>query len=210
MPTIIRMAREPQGRTPPAGGHRPIHAVRARSRWTGPLGLGVLLAVLGPAGSPLRGQSETASRPRDRYWINGGLGFGRSQGSTLGFTGIAGNLSASYQSGAKLLSVRTAGVWEFLGGDAVGDVALLVGLATRQNGAHASLALGPGIAGGEMGGWLSESRTHFSSTLGLAVQVQGFGIAWGALGLGLYGFANFNAHHSFAGLTLALQFGELH
>lgn len=203
-------------RTPILVPQRASHSRGRRVTRSGPtwaaralvLRAGVLLALLSPA--TLRGQAESVPRRGDRYWINGGVGVGVSHRSERGFGGLGGSLSASYQHGSTLFSLRTAGVWEILGGDAIGDVALLGGLATRQKGAHASLALGPGIAGGEIGRGLFGTPTQFHSTLGLAAQVQGFGIAFGALGLGLYGYANFNAHHSFGGLTLAIQFGELH
>lgn len=48
-----------------------------------------------------------------------------------------------------------------------------------------------------------------STVVGLPIEVQAFWRPGSLVGLGLYGFANFNQAQSFAGLTLGLQLGRL-
>jgi hypothetical protein len=210
MPLAVRFPRRRVEITLRPGGAVRAGAAPARSGWTTALRAALLLVVMGPGSITLQAQADRPARPGDRYWLNAGLGYGYSHGDVQGAGGLGGSFSVSYQAGAKLFSLRTAGVWELFGAEALGDVALVAGLGTHQKGAHASLALGPGLAGGDIGGGFFGTPTHFHSTLGLALQAQGFGIAFGALGLGLYGFANLNSRHSFGGVTLALQFGEPH
>lgn len=169
-----------------------------------------LVALLGAglAGRGLSAQGPSPGTHPDRIWVSGGLGFGVSRKNEVGNLQLAAGLSANYQPSVLLFTLRSAGVWGVFEGEILGDVGLLVGVGTRARGSHASLALGPAIAGGGVG--LFRSRpTSVPAKLGLGAQLQGFGIAFGALGLGISGFANFNSRQSFGGVTFNFIIGQL-
>ncbi len=150
--------------------------------------------------TPAWGQVE-AGRGRDSFWLAAGGGVGSED--------VAGNLNASYQFGANVISLRAAGT-AGLFDDGFGDYAVLYGRATRPVGKrhHLSAAVGVGrVSGCEREGGLSNCR--FSTKVGLPLELQAFWRPGSLIGLGLYGFANFNAARSFAGLTLGLQLGRL-
>ena len=50
---------------------------------------------------------------------------------------------------------------------------------------------------------------NVSDVLGVPLELQLFWRPGSLVGLGLYGFANFNSQRSFGGLTLGLQLGRL-
>jgi hypothetical protein len=144
---------------------------------------------------------NSADPGRDTFWLGAGLGAGSED--------FAGHLHASYQFGAHLISLRnaaTAGVFD----DGYGDLALLYGRATKASGEryHASVALGIAVADGCRGGGLGGCRA-VSAAVGLPLETQLFWRPGSLVGLGLYGFADLNPEHSFAGLTLGLQLGRL-
>jgi len=138
---------------------------------------------------------------RDSFWLGAGLGVGSED--------FAGSLNASYQFGASLVSIRTAAT-AGLFDDGFGDYALLYGRATRPAGERyqVSAAAGLGLVDGCRGGGLGGCR-DVSTAVGLPIEVQAFWRPGSLIGLGLYGFANFNRIQSFAGLTLGLQVGRL-
>lgn len=158
------------------------------------------LIVLLMSALPASAQS-TPAPIRNAFWVGVGLGAGSED--------FAGSLNGSYQFGDNLLSVRasaTAGIFD----DGFGDYALLYGRATSPTAKryHASAALGLGIVHGCRGGGLGGCR-DVSNAVGVPIELQ---LSWrpgSLIGLGLYGFANFNDEQSFGGLTLGLQLGRL-
>jgi hypothetical protein len=149
---------------------------------------------------PSRAQT-TMGPSRDTFWMGVGLGVGSED--------FAGTLNGSYQFGANLLSLRvaaTAGLFD----DGFGDYALLYGRATPPAGKryHAGAALGLALVQGCEGGGLGGCQ-NVSDVLGVPLELQLFWRPGSLVGLGLYGFANFNSQRSFGGLTLGLQLGRL-
>ena len=153
-------------------------------------------------------QSAPNPRPRDRVWVSGGFGSGRTGGGPLGAVGLASGLSITYQPGPVLFTTRIAGVWNFLQGDLVGDVGLLVGLGTRGRRSHASISVGPALTGGNLRTFWGDS-TSFSSRLGAAFQVQVLALPFTTMGVGITGFANLNSHQSFGGLMISFAVGQV-
>ncbi len=161
----------------------------------------VLGALLVGSNSPAVGQ--TSSPLRDTYWISAGLGVGSED--------FSGSANIAYQHGAHLFSLRasaTAGLFD----DGFGDVALLYGRATRTPGSryHAGAGLGLAVVDGcerpGDGAFFSTCDAR-GTVIGLPLEAR---VAWlptSFLGVGLYGFADFNRVRSFAGVTLALQLG---
>ena len=139
---------------------------------------------------------------RDSFWL--------ALGGGVGSEDIAASMNGSYQFGANLISLRataTAGLFD----DGFNDYAVLYGRATRPVGKrfHASGSLGVGLVDGcRTNGFLGGCR-DISTVVGLPLELQAFWRPGSLVGLGLYGFANFNAAQSFAGLTLGLQLGRL-
>jgi hypothetical protein len=146
--------------------------------------------------------AQAVSDPRrDTFWMGVGLGVGSED--------FAGTLNGSYQFGANLLSGRvsaTAGIFD----DGFGDYALLYGRATPPAAKryHASAALGLALVQGCEGGGLGGCQ-NVSDVVGVPLELQLFWRPGSLVGLGLYGFANFNSQRSFGGLTLGLQLGRL-
>jgi hypothetical protein len=146
-------------------------------------------------------RAQTMGPSRDTFWMGVGLGVGSED--------IAGNLNGSYQFGGNLLSFRvsaTAGIFD----DGFGDYALLYGRATSPAAKryHASAALGLALVQGCEGGGLGGCQ-NVSDVVGVPLELQLFWRPGSLVGLGLYGFANFNSQRSFGGLTLGLQLGRL-
>jgi hypothetical protein len=145
------------------------------------------------------------SLPRDSYWLGAGLGAGTED--------FAGSAHISYQHGVHLLSLRaatTAGLFD----DGFGDVALLYGRATRAGDRRyrASAALGLAIVDGceKAGdGGLFGDCTDRGTHVGLPIEAQLSWLPTTFLGVGLYGFADFNPARSFAGVTLGVQLGRV-
>lgn len=145
------------------------------------------------------------SLPRDSYWLSAGLGAGSED--------FAGSASISYQHGVHLLSLRAAGT-AGLFDDGFGDVALLYGRATRTGDRRyrASAALGLALVDGcetAGDGGLFGDCTDQGTPVGLPIEAQLFWLPTTFLGVGLYGFADFNRARSFAGVTLGVQLGRV-
>ena len=137
---------------------------------------------------------------RDTYWVGAGVGAGSED--------FAGHLNISYQSGANLFSLRTAGTAGIFS-DGFGDVALLYGRATRAPERYqAAVAVGLAVADGCDGGGLGGCRER-PSVIGFPLEAQAFWRPSKIFGVGLYGFADINHLHSFAGVTLGIQLGRL-
>lgn len=150
-----------------------------------------------------RAQEQAPVTRRDTYWLGAGLGVGSED--------FGGNLNASYQFGANLISFRvasSAGLFH----DESTDFALLYGRATRgaEDRHLLSAALGVAMVDGcEGGGVLSGGCRDVSTVVGLPLELQAFWRPGKVVGLGLYGFANLNGTRSFAGVTVSLQVGRL-
>jgi len=125
---------------------------------------------------------------------------------------FAAHLNGSYQFGANLISLRIASTAGLFDTERT-DYALLYGRATRGARERHLLAIAAGVAlvdgcGGDGGGFLGGCQDH-SAIIGLPLEAQASYRPGKLLGVGLYGFANFNRRRSFAGLTLGLQLGRL-
>jgi hypothetical protein len=145
----------------------------------------------------------------DRLWLTTGLGFGRTRGSDTPFTGgLAAGAGLTYQPGVILFTLRAGGIWNPFRADVLGDAAFLLGAGTRGLRSHASIAVGPALAGGDLGAFEASHR-RFSSQLGLGIQAQVLALPLSSVGAGLVGFANLNRRQSFGGVLLSLGFGQL-
>jgi hypothetical protein len=147
-------------------------------------------------------QEQARITRRDTYWLGAGLGVGQE--------GLGGQLNISYQFSANLISFRvasTAGLFE----DEFTDYGLLYGRATRgaEDRYLVAAALGVAVVDGCRGGGVFSSCRGMSAVIGLPVEMQVFWRPGKVVGLGLYGFANFNQSQTFAGLTVSLQVGRL-
>jgi hypothetical protein len=159
-----------------------------------------LAVLLGFDSGVLSAQSAGSPR-RDTFWVGGGIGAGSED--------FGGSLNGSYQFGRNIISLRasaTAGIFD----DGFGDYALLYGGALRPASRryHAAFGAGIGLVHGCRGGGLGGCR-DVANVVGIPIEVQAFWHPGGLIGVGLYGFANLNETHSFAGLTLGLQLGRL-
>lgn len=164
-------------------------------------GFALALMILVPTTGEAMVQDQSAINRRDTYWLGAGLGVGSED--------FSGQLNASYQFSANLISFRMAGT-AGLFDDGFSDYALLYGRATRgaRDRHHLSAALGLALVGGCSGGGLGGCQ-EIRSVLGLPLELQAFWRPGKVVGLGLYGFANLNHSRSFAGLTVSLQLGRL-
>jgi hypothetical protein len=106
--------------------------------------------------------------------------------------------------------VEAAGLFD----DYFGDVALLYGYATpASRRSHAGAAIGLAIVHGCVhpgeGGLFDTPCIEQDTRLGVPLEAR---LAWlptTFLGIGLYGFGNFNRIRSFGGVTLSLQLGRV-
>jgi hypothetical protein len=160
-------------------------------------------ALLVSPSSHIAGQ--TLSPVRDTYWVSAGLGAGSED--------FSGSATIAYQHGAHLFSLRaaaTAGLFD----DGFGDVALLYGRATRNPDSryHAGAALGLAVVDGCESpgeGSVFGGCDDRGTVIGLPLEAR---VAWlpaSFLGVGLYGFADFNRVRSFAGVTASVQLGRV-
>ena len=160
--------------------------------------------VLIPGFSEATVQDPAPITRRDSYWLGVGLGAGSED--------LAAHVNGSYRFGANLISLRiasTAGLFD----TELTDYAVLYGRATRGARDRHLLAAGVGVAlvdgcGMEGGGFLGGCQDH-SSIIGLPLEAQASYRPGKLLGIGLYGFANFNRRRSFGGVTLGVQIGRL-
>lgn len=171
--------------------------------------LGVLVCLTNSP-SIVVAQSPTGSVGKDRVWFAVAAGWGRTRndGPLPASSGLSGGLWLTYQGGPVLFTGRVTSVWDPFEADLVGDAALLVGIGTRSHGGHVSISAGPAMTGGNLNAF-DDTPTEFTSRLGAAVQVQALALPIAGLGLGITGFANFNARQSFGGVMLTLAFGQL-
>jgi hypothetical protein len=138
---------------------------------------------------------------RSTAWLTAGVG--------VATRGAAGAVGASYQFGGNLLSMRAAGTVAFFGDD-LWDIGLLYGRATRPGFMHVSVAAGVAAVGGtRREGSLFDPAETIPTTIGFPIEVQLFFRPLPVVGLGLYGFANFNDEESFQGIAGAVQLGRL-
>jgi hypothetical protein len=131
-------------------------------------------------------------------------------GLGVGSEDFSGSANFSYQHGAHLVSLRVAGTTGLFE-DGFGDVALLYGRSTRprHDRYRAALGVGIGLAHGCAGGGVFASCVKQPTVVGLPLEAH---LAWlplEALGIALYGFANFNRIRNIAGLTLGIQAGSV-
>ena len=133
------------------------------------------------------------------YWINGGFGPAKP-GFGLGLTG-------SYRTGLHIFSAR------FLYSSEIAILSdhtelleggILSGLAWSTTYGLISLETGIGFVSGSLDPSGQYEIERFT-TIGLPVAVQLFWTPTEKLGIGLYGFANFNSHEHLGGLLFCLQ-----
>jgi len=128
---------------------------------------------------------------------------------------FGGHVAVSFQSGARVLSIRVAAVTSLLENlfgpsghpDEVADFGILYGRGTPRGRVGASAGIGVGLAEVMILGPGSIRRGTWYFTVPLEAQV-----AWRPLtflGVGAYGFASFNGGASFGGLTFMVQAGRL-
>lgn len=137
-----------------------------------------------------------------RLWVSAGLGVG-ALNSGGADTYYAGQVSAHWQRGRQILSLRgagVAGICIFENDCNKADIGLLVGVGTTGSAGHASV--GAGIA-------LVPGTEDFFSTVGLPLQAQFLFDVGGVVGLGLYAFLDINPEQTFGGITLSLSAGDL-
>ena len=139
-------------------------------------------------------QSAATSRPPVTWWGQVALGAGGAADS--GFYASA--ISAAVQVRHILLMGRMAS----LGTEnrtRMGEVGVLVGVATRPAAFHAGIAAGLGIA--------TADQDSSAIALPIEAQLSWRPIPWAGLGARLFG--NINRMTNFGGVTVALQVGRL-
>ena len=174
---------------------------------TSVLSLSAQERVLAESAEPLLPVVTRQQDGGSTYWVGAGLGFGTSDSTSDDF---GGSVNLSYRFDPHLLSLRAATVGELFGDD-FWDIGLLYGRATGQGAVFASLAAGIAVMGGTRnpGGIFDESSETISSRISLPLELQLYWRPLRFLGLGVYGFANFNDEESFGGATFGLQLGRL-
>lgn len=128
------------------------------------------------------------------YWANLGLGLSSRFASF------------SYQIPNHLFSLRYSFDSKFLGSEEDWDVGLLYGKVLTNGKIYTAFSAGLSVVGEGFG---SEPDQETSYTGGIPLEGQIFWRPSKVVGFGLYGFANINPQHSFAGLALSFQFGKL-
>jgi len=160
--------------------------------------------VLVPSFGEAAVQETAPLSRRDSYWLSVGLGAGSQD--------LAAHANGSYQFAANLISLRaasTAGLFD----TELTDYGLLYGRATRGARDRHLLSAAVGIAlvdgcGSDDSGFLGGCDDH-ATIVGIPLEFQASYRPGKVLGIGLYGFANFNRRRSFAGVTLGVQLGRL-
>lgn len=161
-----------------------------------------------------------------RWWLGFGAGIGhvgegnQTDQDEVGSDG-AGALYGSYQTGANLFSVRSAGAFELFG-DGVLDLGVLYGRATIGEGGHVSFGIGLAVVTGyyqddglDFCGLFGDpsdcpdTSTEGFLTAGIPLEVQ-LALRGRYVGIGIYGFANLNRESSFFGATISLHAGRLY
>lgn len=145
-------------------------------------------------------QDLLEQRPAEStYWINGGFGPAKP-GFGLGLTG-------SYRTGLHIFSARflySSEVAILSDHTEFAEGAILSGLASSTTYGLISLEAGIGFVSGS---WDLSGQYEIESftAIGLPVAVQLFWTPTEKLGIGLYGFANFNSKENMGGLLFCLQ-----
>ena len=136
------------------------------------------------------GNNTSVNAQETFNWFQAGIGL-----SSAGISGIGG---FSMSSGNFLMSFRgTANAMLF--GDNLWDVGALFGVTSKPGRFHYSAAAGIGVVGGE----------HVGPDINLPIEAQVMFRPNTHFGIGLTGFANINAEHSFGGVAITYQFGKL-
>ena len=136
------------------------------------------------------------------YWVNFGLGKGSiGEGGEMAII-----LDGTFQFGKNVLSLRYSLVGELLADDFY-DYGLLYGRAFHSSTFFASGGVGLGLVEVRRGGLFTGKETIYK--FGFPLETQLFWRPLRFLGIGLYGFANFNSEESFYGFAICLQAGKL-
>ena len=149
-------------------------------------------------------QVADSAQELQRTWVSFGYGLAALAGADADEAySLVGELGLHLQRGRYVGSLRAAVLFGIFGDTGFGDISLLLGRATRARGFRASASIGLAYVGG------TDPVTYAGvATVGVPLEGQLL-YSPGALGLGLYGFANLNPERSFAGLTLSLHVGAL-
>ena len=192
---------------PICGRRRHRHSLSALSGWGRLVSQALIVAALQTASishafAQEPAVADSAPSNEDYAWVGAGLGVGSED--------FAGSANFSYQHGAHLFSLRVAGTTGLFE-DGFGDVAILYGRSTSPREGHyrAALGVGVGLAHGCAGGGIFSACVKQPTVVGLPLEAH---LAWlplDALGVGFYGFANFNRVRSIAGVTLGVQLGDV-
>jgi hypothetical protein len=162
--------------------------------------------------SPSYAQDTSTNTEEHQFWVNLGAGGSWVQhglGEDKG--GISGGMSLSYRQGGSLFSVRGVenaefelNLWGNSGNpESIWDIGALYGRIAKASWGLASISGGVGIVG------VSHQQEISSLHLGIPMEGQLFWTPTSILGIGIYGFANWNSEKSFAGVLFCLQIGKL-
>lgn len=170
--------------------------------------------VLGSGSLPAQGQNIGDETGQQRYyWGNMGAGV-----STFD---LAGGVNVSYLSGNHLFSTRFVYNQEHNPLDpiprkTIWDASALYGRSIKASYGIASISTGFGVVGGIRRGEFLGNRgarsQHEKITFlnyGIPFQSQVIWTPIRNMGLGIYGFANYNPEKSYAGILFSIQIGKL-
>lgn len=150
------------------------------------------------------------------WWLNTGIGGG-------GY-GIASGTILSFQWDKMIFSIRTAGTSDFYFDEApdvtrnAGDIAILYGKCSKSKYGFSSISVGIAYVMGtksikyyEFNGTceIERHRKREYKTLGIPVEIQLFFTPFSFMGIGLYGFGNFNKEIIYEAVLLCIQIGKL-
>lgn len=167
--------------------------------------LPIALAVTTPGSA----QHSMDNPGHDRLWFTLGAGVGRANPHSPAFSwGLAGGASVTYQPSLLVVGAHAGAVWNPFHGEALATAALLVGVGTHRPKSHASIAVGPAVARGDLRTFTA-THEHFATHASVAIQVQVLGLPLSSVGGGLTGFLNLNRRQSFGGILLSVAFGQL-
>ena len=171
----------------------------------------LLLLILFLSGSETPAQDTSSVAAKDSlFWINLGLGGGVfKEEFSDNKRGISIGGSFSRMSGNRIISIRgvvirpdnsNATIFESVcGTKRMWDFGVLYGFATRSRSGFASISAGAGIVGE------TTQRNGTLLSMGLPLETQLFYTPGSLISLGIYGFADINYYHSFAGFLLCLR-----
>ncbi|OGC85459.1 MAG: hypothetical protein A2142_08440 [candidate division Zixibacteria bacterium RBG_16_48_11] len=165
-----------------------------------------------PTHSHSYAQDTSNNTKEQHYWVNLGGGFGWVHGGLGGDpAGVSGGLSLSYSKGSSLFSIRGVvneefklDLWGYSGPpESVWDVGVLYGRIAKASSGLASISAGVSIVGASL------DEGTLPLRLGIPIEGQLFWTPTSVVGIGIYGFANWNSEKSFLGALLSLQIGKL-